>query len=171
MRVSRATCLDDRPIFSQHRIAERRGTNSDQAAGRPGRARTSVERGKTVVREIMAERQGFEPWVRSRAQRFSRPPRSTTPASLRGCSGHFGSNGASLTWPDRGQTGARPGPYRGQTGQARDRAKRKQRDGRGRPFKALLRLTFRTVSTYMPPDCGAEFFCALFFRANSTGKP
>ena len=32
----------------------------------------------------MAEREGFEPSVRSRAQRFSRPPRSTTPASLRG---------------------------------------------------------------------------------------
>ena len=31
----------------------------------------------------LAERQGFEPWVRSRAQRFSRPPRSTTPAPLR----------------------------------------------------------------------------------------
>ena len=31
----------------------------------------------------LAERQGFEPWERSRAQRFSRPPRSTTPAPLR----------------------------------------------------------------------------------------
>ena len=31
----------------------------------------------------VAERQGFEPWVLVRAQRFSRPPRSTTPASLR----------------------------------------------------------------------------------------
>ena len=30
----------------------------------------------------MAERQGFEPWERLRAQRFSRPPRSTTPAPL-----------------------------------------------------------------------------------------
>ena len=29
-----------------------------------------------------AERQGFEPWVPVRAQRFSRPPRSTTPASF-----------------------------------------------------------------------------------------
>ena len=34
-----------------------------------------------------AERQGFEPWVPVRAQRFSRPPRSTTPASLLGCCG------------------------------------------------------------------------------------
>ena len=34
----------------------------------------------------MAERQGFEPWVLSPAQRFSRPPRSTTPASLRDAS-------------------------------------------------------------------------------------
>ena len=32
----------------------------------------------------MAEREGFEPSVRLRAQRFSRPPRSTTPAPLRG---------------------------------------------------------------------------------------
>ena len=31
----------------------------------------------------MAEREGFEPSVRLRAQRFSRPPRSTTPAPLR----------------------------------------------------------------------------------------
>ena len=32
----------------------------------------------------MAERQGFEPWVPVKGQRFSRPPRSTTPAPLRG---------------------------------------------------------------------------------------
>ena len=31
----------------------------------------------------MAERQGFEPWEPVKAQRFSRPPRSTTPAPLR----------------------------------------------------------------------------------------
>lgn len=31
----------------------------------------------------MADRQGFEPWVPLLAQRFSRPPRSTTPASVR----------------------------------------------------------------------------------------
>ena len=30
----------------------------------------------------LAERQGFEPWEHFRAQRFSRPPRSTTPAPL-----------------------------------------------------------------------------------------
>ena len=33
---------------------------------------------------LMAERQGFEPWVPVKGQRFSRPPRSTTPAPLRG---------------------------------------------------------------------------------------
>ena len=33
----------------------------------------------------MAERQGFEPWVGVNPQRFSRPPRSTTPAPLRWC--------------------------------------------------------------------------------------
>lgn len=34
--------------------------------------------------EKVAERQGFEPWVGLHPQRFSRPPRSTTPAPLRG---------------------------------------------------------------------------------------
>ena len=32
----------------------------------------------------VAERQGFEPWVPLQAQRISNPPRSTTPAPLRG---------------------------------------------------------------------------------------
>lgn len=31
---------------------------------------------------ILAERQGFEPWVQLPAQRFSRPPHSTALASL-----------------------------------------------------------------------------------------
>ncbi len=31
---------------------------------------------------LLAERQGFEPWVRLREQRFSRPPHSTALASL-----------------------------------------------------------------------------------------
>jgi hypothetical protein len=31
---------------------------------------------------LLAERQGFEPWVPIRVQRFSRPPRSTAPAPL-----------------------------------------------------------------------------------------
>ena len=31
---------------------------------------------------IMAERQGFEPWVPLRVQRISNPSRSTTPAPL-----------------------------------------------------------------------------------------
>ncbi len=35
------------------------------------------------LRNKMAEREGFEPSERLRAQRFSRPPRSTTPAPLR----------------------------------------------------------------------------------------
>ena len=30
----------------------------------------------------MADRQGFEPWVGLHPQRFSRPPRSTTPAPV-----------------------------------------------------------------------------------------
>ena len=37
----------------------------------------------TVIHsDWLAERQGFEPWVPKKVQRFSRPPRSTTPASL-----------------------------------------------------------------------------------------
>ena len=37
--------------------------------------------------QILAERQGFEPWEGFHPQRFSRPPRSTTPAPLREESG------------------------------------------------------------------------------------
>ena len=33
--------------------------------------------------KFVAERQGFEPWEPSQAQRFSRPPHSTTLAPLR----------------------------------------------------------------------------------------
>ncbi len=42
----------------------------------------------------MAERGGFEPPERLRAQRFSRPPRSTTPAPLRGTCDKRVSSGA-----------------------------------------------------------------------------
>ena len=38
----------------------------------------------TYKQGVMAERQGFEPWDPVKGQRFSRPPRSTTPAPLRG---------------------------------------------------------------------------------------
>ena len=41
-----------------------------------------------IPHKQLAEREGFEPSVRLRAQRFSRPPRSTTPASLH-YSGHY----------------------------------------------------------------------------------
>ncbi len=46
----------------------------------------------------MAERVGFEPTVRSHAQRFSRPPRSTTPAPLRSPSGF------TISWPGAART-------------------------------------------------------------------
>ena len=36
---------------------------------------------------LSAERQGFEPWDPARGQRFSRPPRSTTPAPFLGFCG------------------------------------------------------------------------------------
>ena len=35
-----------------------------------------------IYRWYMADRQGFEPWVGLHPQRFSRPPRSTTPAPV-----------------------------------------------------------------------------------------
>lgn len=38
---------------------------------------------KSIGNLFMAESEGFEPSERLRAQRFSRPPRSTTPATLR----------------------------------------------------------------------------------------
>ena len=50
------------------------------------------------LQPIFAERQGFEPWVPVRVQRFSRPSRSTTPASFQyqqrglcvsGCKGRY----------------------------------------------------------------------------------
>ena len=37
-----------------------------------------------ILCKFLAEREGFEPSERLRAQRFSRPPRSTTPAPLQG---------------------------------------------------------------------------------------
>ena len=43
----------------------------------------SEARRATARSQRMAEREGFEPSERLRAQRFSRPPRSTTPAPLR----------------------------------------------------------------------------------------
>jgi hypothetical protein len=47
--------------------------------GKTGRSRI----GRTLSQEQMAERVGFEPTEPLQAQRFSRPPRSTTPAPLR----------------------------------------------------------------------------------------
>ena len=41
------------------------------------------EENRPLRRDNVAERQGFEPWVGVNPQRFSRPPRSTTPAPLR----------------------------------------------------------------------------------------
>ena len=56
----------------------------------------------------MAERQGFEPWVLLPAQRFSRPPRSTTPAPLR-------KNQKCFLW----SIGGRAGNYSKRSGPAR----------------------------------------------------
>jgi hypothetical protein len=48
----------------------------------------------------LAEGVGFEPTVRSRVQRFSRPPRSTAPASLRATLQLLGRRSGSLLPPD-----------------------------------------------------------------------
>ncbi len=56
------------------------------ACGNPAKLpslRAQKRRGRTCGRGQLAEGEGFEPPVRLPAQRFSRPPRSTTPASLR----------------------------------------------------------------------------------------
>ena len=56
----------------------------------------------TMPQGEMAEREGFEPSVRLPAQRFSRPPRSTTPAPLRaflGAKKKAGSSGPSSPCP------------------------------------------------------------------------
>lgn len=65
----------------------------------------------------MAERQGFEPWGRLRAQRFSRPPRSTAPAPLRervhgppkSSAGRRSTSGADHTHAGRGRQAVRAG--------------------------------------------------------------
>jgi hypothetical protein len=65
----------------------------------------------------MAERQGFEPWGRLRAQRFSRPPRSTAPAPLRervhgpprSSAGRRSTSGADHTQARRGRQAVRAG--------------------------------------------------------------
>ncbi len=61
----------------------RRGLARTRAPRRPlpGCPRESGER-RRGSRRIVAERVGFEPTDRLRGQRFSRPPRSTTPAPL-----------------------------------------------------------------------------------------
>lgn len=40
------------------------------------------KKGDTISNPLSAEREGFEPPAPVRVQRFSRPPRSTTPASF-----------------------------------------------------------------------------------------
>ena len=64
---------------------------------------TTEKSGRSRIRRDIspsqvAERQGFEPWDPVKGQRFSRPPRSTTPAPLR-----EGSGGAHRTRPKGAQ--------------------------------------------------------------------
>ncbi len=67
------------------------GGDSSNPQGSRGKKPSELMRGSdrsearraTAQSQRMAEREGFEPSERLRAQRFSRPPRSTTPAPLR----------------------------------------------------------------------------------------
>lgn len=72
-------------------LAERQGflLRKRFAITDPSRVLISVFLRKRATLRLLfiAERQGFEPWVPARAQRFSRPPRSSTPASFQWCKG------------------------------------------------------------------------------------
>ncbi len=76
----------------------------------------------------LAEREGFEPSERLRAQRFSRPPRSTTPAPLRKgrvCSTNFEKQKTTESGRALGESRAfGPGGRRGQAGNPRLRRRR-----------------------------------------------
>ena len=78
---------------------EARSEASQRNPTRPLRLRAQKSHTRTCGDGQLAEGEGFEPPVRLPAQRFSRPPRSTTPASLRrvetvvtGCGVSKGSN-------------------------------------------------------------------------------
>ncbi len=62
---------------------EARSEASQRNPTRPLRLRAQKSHTRTCGDGQLAEGEGFEPPVRLPAQRFSRPPRSTTPASLR----------------------------------------------------------------------------------------
>jgi hypothetical protein len=53
-----------------------------QACRSKRRLKSKIQRKLLIYHRYLAERVGFEPTVRSRIQRFSRPPRSTAPAPL-----------------------------------------------------------------------------------------
>ncbi len=87
-RVQNAEICDftQRGPWADNHVSNRRGLF--RATGF-GKAITSAEteislRVNNRISGSVAERQGFEPWVGLHPQRFSRPPRSTTPAPLRG---------------------------------------------------------------------------------------
>src|SRR3954470_5728860 len=76
LAATEPSLLADSILNSQKSAQSRNGPLRPQAAAR--RPRSAAGSGE------VAEREGFEPSERLRAQRFSRPPRSTTPAPLRG---------------------------------------------------------------------------------------
>ena len=87
--LRRRRCRSRRPASSTRRSFARssraRATSSRTCArGDPRSAGRHPTRHTAASRREMAEREGFEPPVPVRVQRFSRPPRSTAPASLRG---------------------------------------------------------------------------------------
>ena len=93
---------------------------------------------ETKTIDLMAEREGFEPSVLSPVQRFSRPPRSTTPAPLRGCAGGCHPAGDGPVGAGLGRSGA----ARGRRNLAEGRARRNcsARRGWSRPERGRISL-------------------------------
>ena len=87
-----AACARDRSFTDPHGKHVPQWIKTDIISGSLAASRDSIpEHGGISAYSLrprklinkMAERQGFEPWVPVKAHRFSKPTRSTTPASLR----------------------------------------------------------------------------------------
>ena len=77
--------LGDRTIIRvvDLEASHRRNLTNSKHTLRDADTHASAPVRQSVREKNVAERQGFEPWVRLRVQRFSRPSRSTAPAPLR----------------------------------------------------------------------------------------
>ncbi len=82
-RASQASCIMISDRSTSNRGPCRQSTTGSARGCKPCLRYDPSPVSQSRTRRIMAEREGFEPSERSRAQRFSRPPRSTTPAPLR----------------------------------------------------------------------------------------